>query len=157
MEALPEGYTLPDVALKLVPTEAFVTAPLEAQVLYATAELEAEDESAEATETAAVPAGDEGAEPTETAALAADLIAEGEATLTPAEFDEEDDPIKAIVNPVIDGMYTVVAPIDWDPTPYLTDAGETTAEDDAGIGEEIEVDDEEVEIVGDEDEEMVEF
>jgi hypothetical protein len=126
-------------------------------VLYATAELEAEDESAEATETAALPAGDEGAEPTETAALAADLIAEGEATLTPAEFDEEDDPIKAVVNPVIDGMYTVVAPIDWDPTPYLTDAGETTAEDDAGIGEEIEVDDEEVEIVGDEDEEMVEF
>ena len=48
MEALPEGYTLPDVALKLVPNESFVTAPLEAQVLYATAELEAEDESAEA-------------------------------------------------------------------------------------------------------------
>lgn len=142
MEALPEGYTLPDVALKLVPNESFVTAPLEAQVLYATAELEAEDESAEATETAAVPA---------------DPIAEGEATLTPAEFDEEDDPIKAVVNPVIDGMYTVVAPIDWDPTPYLTDAGETTAEDDTEIGEEIEVDDEEVEIVGDEDEEIVEF
>ncbi|MER2142670.1 MAG: hypothetical protein ABS888_02660, partial [Eubacteriales bacterium] len=157
MEALPEGYTLPDVALKLVPNESFVTAPLEAQVLYATAELEAEDESVEATDTAALPAGDEGAEPTETAALAADLIAEGEATLTPAEFDEEDDPIKALVNPVIDGMYTVVAPIDWDPTPYLTDAGETTAEDGAGIGEEIEVDDEEVEIVGDEDEDMVEF
>ena len=57
----------------------------------------------------------------------------------------------------VSNLHNMFATIDWDPTPYLTDAGETTAEEDTEIGEEIEVDDEEVEIVGDEDEEMVEF
>jgi len=144
-EPLPEGYTLPETVLKLVPNDRFMTAPVEPQVLYASPELEEEDAEAEGVEGATVPA---------------DPLAEGEATLEPAMFDEEDDPIKVVVEPVVDGMYVTIAPPDWDPAPYLTEVddeaeGDIPEADDEEL--EIEGEDEEIEIEDEDEEEFEEF
>jgi len=87
-----------------------------------------------------------------------DPLADGEAELIPADFDEENSPMKVVVEPVVDGMYTVVAPLDWDPTPYLNTTTEVSEPDDSvEIEEEIETDGEELEIEEGDDEELVEF
>jgi len=203
LEELPEDCTLTDVRLLLQPDEHFATAPVEAQVLYATKALQTEDESADAEDGRIENADDSvefedgsientddsvefedgsientddsvefeddgievedgdietGTESEDDLEEDSDPLADGEAELIPAEFDEENSPMKAVVEPVVDGLYTVVAPLDWDPTPYLSAVADTTVSDDSvEIEEEIETDGEELEIEEGDDEELVEF
>ena len=104
-------------------------------MLYVTVENEAE-------------ALDEMAEPTEmeNAEEATEPALEGEFTLTPAVFDEADDPIKVLIAPVADGTYVTVVPADWDATPYL----DGTADAEEAGDDEIEFEDESEDEVEDE-------
>ena len=99
----------------------------------------------------------------------ANAIEKDQASLTPAMFDESEDPMKVEVEPVEDGLYVAIVPPDWDPTPYLPepeDASEESFEEeefsddvDEGEFEEIgeEAGDEELEFDDAEEEEFVEF
>ena len=193
-ETLPENYTLPGVALQLVPNDRYDLAPEEAQVLYAAIELataeesEALEEDPEAnaanvetpseddetlTENVGELEGDVGEKMVANNPALAKAIDRDEASLTPAMFNEEDEPMKVEVEPVEDGLYVTVVPPDWDPTPYLPapedmseDASEEALEEEEfsddvdedefeDVGEA--ADDEEVEFGDEDDEELVEF
>jgi hypothetical protein len=95
----------------------------------------------------------------------AKAIDSDEASLTPAMFNEEDEPMKVEVEPVEDGLYVAIVPPDWDPTPYLSAPEDATGEEefsdatDEGEIEDIgeEADEGEVEFEDEGDEELVEF
>ena len=187
-ETLPENYTLPGVVLQLTPNDRYDLAPDEAQVLYAAIELATAEET-EALEADAqalaedfeAPSEDDGTSTEDVDELEADAgetmvannpalasaIEKDQASLTPAMFDESEDPMKVEVEPVEDGLYVTLVPPDWDPTPYLPepeDNSEDTFEeeefsDDEGEFEDFgeEAGDEELEIDDAEEEEFVEF
>ena len=168
-EPLPEDVTLPDVVLKLAANDSYMTTPEGVNVLYASpaASEAVPEENAEATEFEE-PEGDDAEAGTEfetTEGETVDAATEGEtpadqpltgplatgdATLTPAVFDDEDDPIRVVIDPVLDGMYIAVAPPDWDASLYLE---ETADDEEFYANEEFETDDDE----GDADEEELEF
>ena len=147
-EPLPEGCTLPDVVLRVSTNDSYLMAPEGTNVLYASpAASEAVPEEAADTpdESGETPEGE-----TPVAQTPVDPLMTGDATLTPAVYDEEEDPIRVVITPVTDGMYIAVAPPDWDPTPYLEDAGE--ADDFEAFEDTVEgdTDDEELEFEDDE-------
>ena len=182
-ETLPENYTLPGVVLQLVPNDRYDLAPDEAQVLYAAIELATAEETEALEADAQVPAEDSATLTEDADGFEADVgetmiannpalanaIEKDQASLTPAMFNEEDDPMKVEVEPVEDGLYVAIVPPDWDPTPYLPepeDASEESFEEeefsddvDEGEFEEIgeEAGDEELEFDDAEEEEFVEF
>ena len=189
-ETLPENYTLTGVVLQLVPNDRYDLAPDEAQVLYAAIELATAEETEALEADAQVPAEDFEAPAEDSATLTEDAdglevdvgetmiannpalanaIEKDQASLTPAMFDESEDPMKVEVEPVEDGLYVAIVPPDWDPTPYLPEpenASEESFEEeefsddvDEGEFEEIgeEAGDEELEFDDAEEEELVEF
>ena len=95
----------------------------------------------------------------------AKAIDSDEASLTPAMFNAEDEPMKVEVEPVEDGLYVAIVPPDWDPTPYLPAPEDATGEEefsdatDEGEIEDIgeEAGEGEVEFEDEGDEELVEF
>ena len=137
-ETLPENYTLPGVVLQLVPNDRYNLAPDEAQVLHAAIEL-ATAEDSEALEANAQAPEEDGETTSEDEEILtedvdnleeniggtmvasnpalANAIERNEASLTPAMFNEEDEPMKVEVEPVEDGLYVTIVPPDWDPTP----------------------------------------
>ena len=189
-ETLPENYTLPGVVLQLVPNDRYDLAPDEAQVLYAAIELATAEETEALEANAEALAADAETLSEESETLTEDIeemeadvgetmvannpnlakaIEQDEASLTPAMFNEEDDPMKVEVEPVEDGLYVAIVPPDWDPTPYLPepeDASEDASEEeefsddvDEGEFEDFgeEAGDEELEFDDAEEEEFVEF
>jgi len=192
-ETLPENYTLPGVVLQLVPNDRYDVAPDDAQVLYAAIELATAEES-EALEPVAEAPTEEGEVSSEDGDILtedldelgddvgetiisnnpalANAIEKDEASLTPAIFNEEDEPMKVEVEPVKDGLYVTIVPPDWDPTPYLPQPEDESEDEFEDMSEEEEfsddveeefedsgegVDDEEVEFDDAEEEEFVEF
>ena len=162
-EPLPEGYTLPDTVLKVEPYDSYESAPTEAQVLFVSSDVPPEAPEANGVEESAEAAEDqeefeesedientedaenaEGSEETGAPAGLSDPLAVEGITLTPAAFDEEDDPIKVQIAPIENGMYATIVPPDWDPSPYLPNDEEAEPTDEAG--------DDEVEVESDEDE-----
>ena len=192
-ETLPENYTLPGVVLQLVPNDRYDLAPDEAQVLYAAIELATAEETEALEANAEALAGDFEAPAEDGASLVeeadaleeddggleedigeimiannpalASAIEKNEASLTPAMFNEEDDPMKVEVEPVEDGLYVAIVPPDWDPTPYLPEPEDASEEEefsddvDEGEFEDFgeEAGDEELEFDDAEEEEFVEF
>ncbi len=192
-ETLPENYTLPGVVLQLVPNDRYDLAPDEAQVLYAAIELATAEETEALEANAEALAGDFEAPAEDGASLVeeadaleeddggleedigeimiannpalASAIEKNEASLTPAMFNEEDDPIMVEVEPVEDGLYVAIVPPDWDPTPYLPEPEDASEEEefsddvDEGEFEDFgeEAGDEELEFDDAEEEEFVEF
>ena len=140
--------TTDDVELKVSLNDSYMTTPEGVNVLYAspaaseavpeeTAETLEEDGEATEFETAegettegAAAEGETPADQTLTGPLAT-----GEATLTPAVLDDEDDPIKVVITPVTDGTYIAVAPPEWDASLYLEDVADDDFETDDTIGE----------------------
>ena len=154
-EPLPEGCTLTDVVLRVSVNDSYMTTPEDVNVLYISpAAVEAvPDETADVPEETgeATEFKTEGETEDETLddQSPTDPLATGDATLTPAVFDEEEDPIKVLVTPVIDGTYIAIAPPDWDASLYL----EATADEDFESDEDVvegDADDEELEFEDDE-------
>jgi hypothetical protein len=86
----------------------------------------------------------------------ADLLAEaqenGEAVLTEAVFDETNTHIRAEVEPVTDGLYTVIVPADYDLTPYLAETAQEPEAD--GSETEAEADGDEIDAASEDDAEI---
>ena len=149
-EPLPEGCTLPDVVLRVSTNDSYLMAPEGTNVLYASpAASEAVPEEAADTpdESGETPEGE-----TPVAQTPVDPLMTGDATLTPAVYDEEEDPIRVVITPVTDGMYIAIAPPEWDATPYLEDAGE--ADDFEAFEDTVEGDSDDEELEFEDDEEI---
>ena len=146
-EPLPKGYTLPDTVVKVQPYDNYLIAPPEARELFVSSDVPPVAPEAAA---AAEPVEDE--EEIEGDAGLPDALAMEGITLTPAVFDEEDDPIKVQIDPILDGMYATIVPPDWDATPYLYDTEAAEPAGEAG-DDEVEVEpDDEVEVEPDDEE-----